>query len=259
MKKLFLVLGLLLLTLNVNAIEVINLEINIDMDETGYAVITENYNLQFISPFEKNDFNVEAIANSSSVSAWQADYEFFLAHFAKNAESINSSSITYDNEAQRLTFEYKLKEPLANLIEQEQRSDLFEINDREFFAFNESGTIAIPSNTEIRINFPSNTQINGDELPAKAVITGNSILLTEIQSNSLNISYTILKPIAPTVLKLFEGISNIYVILGPILVLVLLVVVIRRKSIEKTIEDYLVDHSEIKSRAPKEEIDFDLD
>ena len=258
MKKLFFVLGVLLLALNVNALEVVNLEIVIDLDDSGNAIIQENYNLQFISPFEKEDFNVESIANSSSVSAWQADYEFFIAHFARTTENINLSSITYDNEAQKLTFEYSLKEPLASLIEQGQRADSFEINDREFFAFNESGTIVIPDNTEIRINLPSNTQINSNELPSKAIITGSSILLTGIQSNSINISYTLLKPIAPTA-QLFEGISNIYVILGPLLILVLLVVLVRRQSIEKRIEDYLVDHSEIKSRAPREEIDFDLD
>ena len=259
MKKLFFVLAILLLTLNAQATEVINLEINIDIDNSGNATITENYNLQFISPFEKKEFNDEAIANSSSVSAWQADYEFFIPHFARNTENINSSSITYDNEAQRLTFVYTLKEPLASLIEQEQRSDLFEINDREFFSFNKSGTIVIPENTEIRINLPSNTQINRDELPSKAVITGSSILLTGIQSNSLNISYIFLKPIAPTGLQLVEGISNTYVILGPLIILILLIVVVRRQSIEKRIEDYLVEHSEIKSRPPKEEIDFDLD
>ena len=91
MKKLFFVLAILLLTLNAQAVEVINLEINIDIDDSGNALITENYNLQFISPFEKKDFNDEAIANSSSVSAWQADYEFFIPHFARNNENINSS------------------------------------------------------------------------------------------------------------------------------------------------------------------------
>lgn len=259
MKKIFFAAALILILGNVSAISVDNLGIRVNVDGEGHASVRETYSLRFISVFEKEDFNNKAIENSSSISAWQVDYEFFQSHFAGTISDIQTSSITFDNDAQQLTFEYTLKEKFATLKAREQRSDFFEISDRELFAFNDSGTIVIPDNTQIEIVLPQNSQIDSQNLPDKAVIAGTSILLSGIQSNSLNISYRTLKPIAFSGNDFINGISNFGLLIFAILAGGIVIVYMKREELENKIENYLVEHSEIKTRNPEEGIELELE
>ena len=259
MKKIFFAAALILLIGNASAISVDNLGIRVNVDGDGDASVRETYSLRFISIFEQEDFSQKAIENSSSISAWQADYEFFEMHFARTISDIQTSSITFDNDAQQLTFEYTLKERFATLKTQEQRSDFFEISDRELFAFNDSGTIVIPDNTQIEIVLPQNSQIDSQNLPDKAIIAGTSILLSGIQSNSLNISYRTLKPIAFSGNDFITGISNFGLFIAVILAVAAIIIYTKKEELENKIENYLVEHSEIKTRNPEEAIDLELE
>ncbi|MFH1391738.1 MAG: hypothetical protein ABIH20_05490 [Candidatus Diapherotrites archaeon] len=247
--------------MSVNAIEINHLTIDISVDNEGFANIVENYDLQFISPFEEAEFVNQTIENSSSLQAWQADYEFFYPRFAKTITEISPTppiKIGYSNEANRLTFEYSLRERFATLASEEQRSDFFIIDDKQLSTFLETSTIVIPENNTIRINIPQNSEIDTSKLPDKVVVSGNTILLSGIQSNSIAIEYRVLKPIAPTSGELIQGLSGIYIILVPILIVLLIITYIKKDDLEEKIEKYLVDHSEIKTRK-EEELDIELD
>ena len=82
-------------------------------------------------------------------------------------------------------------------------------------------------------------------------------MLSGIQSNSIDIEFRVLKPIAPSG-NIIPGVSNVYLTI-PILITALILLYTKKEGIEKKIEDYLVEHSEIKSRQPEEELDLDIE
>ena len=241
------------------ALSMESLDIAIRIDQQGNGYITENYMLQFSSPFEFEQFKQSAQENSSSLLSWQADYDFFYTHFVTEAGTrLNSSSITFDEQRKVLTLEYDFKDRFATLIKQEQRTDLYRIDDTKFASFNSAGTIVIPEDTTIRIRVPSNAEIDLDKLPQNVQLAnGNQIVLSGIQSNSIDIEFRVLKPIAPSG-NIIPGVSNVYLTI-PILITALILLYTKKEGIEKKIEDYLVEHSEIKSRQPEEELDLDIE
>ncbi len=259
MKGMALLFCLLIASSMVGAVKVEKLDIALNVDNAGKAGVRENYYLQFTSPFESDEFNKKAEENASSILAWQVDYDFFFPHFGGSAgNTLEASTITYDKDGKLLTLAYSLKGSFATLKSQEQRNDVYLIDDARFGAFNEAGSIVIPENTAITITVPENTQILRESLPAKVIVNGNSIVLRGLQSNSLSITYNLLKPIAPRSDDIVQGISNIY-ILAPIALVLGLIVYARKETLEKRIEDYLVEHSEIKNREAEQEIEIDFD
>ena len=259
MKRIIFLLVFVLLGSFVNAVSVDTHKIVADVHENGFAEITETYNLSFTSPFEKNEFDRKAVENSSSIQAWQFDYAFFYPRFGGTIDKLASSTISYDRESQNLIFSYTLKEMFSTLITSEQRSDFFTIDDKQLSAFNDSGTIVIPENTTFIINLPQNSEIDSSNLPEKAIVTGTSVSLSGIQSNSISLDYRILKPIAPSNFNFFADIYDIYFIILPIVALLAIMIFLKKDTIEEKIENYLVNHSEIKNRKPEEDINFDLD
>ncbi len=240
------------------AIGVSRLDIIINVDEQGFASVTESYGISFISDFEFSDFKDAAKKNASSLSAWQATYSFFKPHFADSARNkITESTITFDENSRNLTLKYGLENRIATLRKSEQRADFFAIDDSQLAAFNTAGTIAIPENTTIDIRLPQNAEVDRSSLPGKVQVFGNEVVMSGIQSNSLNITYTVLKPLGPKGGDIIQGISNVY-LFAPVLLLIVLAVYVKREEIGEKLEDYLVEHSEIKQRSPEEEFSVDL-
>ncbi|MCR4368940.1 MAG: hypothetical protein NUV67_03475 [archaeon] len=257
MKKIVFLLALLAFPAIVQSASIETLDILVSIDQSGNAGITETYIIQFTSPFEEREFQDKAIENSSSVSAWMADYEFFTPHFALDTTRIRNSSISYAPEFKRLVFEYTLKDSFARLTANEQRANFFIIDDRQLGSFIESGSVIVPENITLRIRFPPGAEIDQQRLPEKAVVSNNEILLSGIQSNNIRITYMVPKPIVPTT-DLVEGISNLYLFMAPVAIL-LIVGYIKRDEIEEKVEDYLVKHSKINKRENDEDINLDFD
>ena len=258
MKKSFFVCCILLFSMTVNAVTVENLNIDTQVNADGFAEITETYFLRFDTPFEKNAFYETAIKNSSSIYAWSSENDFFFPHFEPSIDKLSSSSISFDNQAEKIIFTYTMKKRFANLIAEGQRADSFSIDDKQLFTFNESGTIVIPENTLIKIILPPNTEIETMELPEKAQLIGNTLLLSGIQSNVIKLQYKVLKPIAPNTTDFLDLILGLNSILLPLLIALIIIIYFKKEKIEEKIESYLVDHSEIQNRKP-EEINFEID
>ncbi len=260
MKKIIIILVLLILASNVNAIKVNNFDVQIQIDSEGKAEITEYYSLGFSSPFEEREFTQKATEYSSNLSVWQAELEFFFPHFEEIAGNTRTqTAITFDDVTKILTLQYGLNEPLARLISEEQRTDLFIIDSKQWAAFKEAGAIVIPENTSIKITVPINSEIDATKLPSQASINNNEIYLTGIQSNSINIEYKVLKPIAPSGGELFQGLSDIYLILIPILVVALIIGYFKRDEIDSRVESFVVENSEIKRRETEDDFELKLD
>jgi len=256
MKKAAAIMMILLMSHGASGLRVEQLNVQIDVDSQGFASITENYTMGFISEFEFNEFKDSAQGNAASLGAWEADYNFFGPHFLSSGNQLTSSAITFDESSKTLTLKYGLVRTFAQLESSGQRVDTYSIPDSRLQEFNIAGTIVIPENTTITIRLPANSEVDASQLPAQARVNGNQIILNGIQSNSISIDYSVLKSIAPRSDDLVQGISNTY-IFAPIIALLMVGVYLRRDEIEKRIEDYLVEHSEIKPRE-SEEIDIDM-
>ena len=88
---------------------------------------------------------------------------------------------------------------------------------------------------------------------------GSTIILKGLQSNSIEIQYKVLKPIAPEGNQLLEFLTNYYLSILAILALTGIGVYYKRKEIEQRIEDYIVKHSEIRGKPPDSDPDVDMD
>lgn len=261
MRKALLLVALIALSVSVHALKVVTTTIYIQVDQDGYGKFREDYSLVFSSPFEFEDFKEKARKNSSSRSAWEADYNFFYPHFeGGTGNAVDSSTITFDEQSRNLTLEYTLKEKFSRLVSQEQRVTSFVIDDKQFNNFIQGASIAVPENTLIVIDLPSTAQVDpASILPPQIEQKFNQIRLRGFQTNLLSIQYMVIKPIAPKGDEIVQGISNIYLALVTVLLILGYIVYRHRGEIEKGIENYLVEHSEIKVRETEEEIDFDLD
>ncbi len=258
MKKAMIALFLLLTASGALGLKLDSHTITINIDDKGLAQITEEYGLRFASPFEFQGFKEEAKENSSSLLAWQADHDFFFPHFGEQAGNrVNTSTVTFDDNAKALTLKYDLRNSFARLMRQEQRADYFAIDDSRFGAFIESGAIVIPQNTMVRMLLPPNTEVDSSRLPRNVNVQGNTISFGSTQTNALNISYIVVKPIAPTSETIGRGLSDFYIAAIPISVLILIGVYVKREEIGEKIENYIVEHSEMQKREPEEEIDLD--
>jgi hypothetical protein len=233
-----------------------NLEINIELEKTGDAKITENYRLSFISELDSDDFKKTAVKNGSSFLSWKASYEFIKKHI--NSENMTSNTtIAYEENTNTLTLIY-FEKNLAELTKQEQRADYFKIDEKKLSAFNERGSIIIPENTKITITLPPNSEAITTNLPPKVKVLGNQIVLQGITSNSMTINYILNKPIIGEGNDIIKGIPNAYIIIA-IATIIIILIHLNRDEFEKKIEEYIVEHSEIKAKKTSEEIDFDLD
>ncbi len=262
MKKPLALLVLLLLLSGAAAVEIGSHTIEIKVDKEGYAHIIETYQLVFESPFEFREFKVKAEENSSSRLAWMADFNWFYTRFGESANNdVEVSFITFDEINRNLTLDYWLENTFATLIKDEPRETFWSIEDRQLVDFQEGGSINVPQNTRILIILPLEVEINTAQLSSKANAVGNTVELSGIRTNYINLQYTIRKPITSPIGP-FEIIQNLFgetsniVFLG-ILLIVLILAAWKRKEIGGKIEDYIVEHSKLESIEEEEEIELE--
>ncbi len=260
MKKALLALAVLLVASGAHALRVGHLDIAVAIDQNGWAKFTENYSLAFSSPFEADDFKEKGRKNAASLSAWTSDYNFFYAHFASSANGKPDSRITFDEKAGTITLGYTLSQQFARPISEGQRASFFVIDDKQFSNFVEAGAISIPENTTIVITLPSSSEVDsGSVLPPRSDLAYGQLTIRGIQTNSFKILYRVVKPIAPSGNDFFGGIFGAYQLIIPVLALLAIGTYLKRDEIEKKIEAFIVEHSEIKERESDEELDFELE
>ena len=237
--------------------------LEINLDSAGNAHIFEKYEITFFSSLELSQFKEKVSENSSSIDAWKVDYPFFFPRFADAAgNKLDASFVTFDEEQKTLTLEYFLEKPFAILQKDEPRATLWEIPDSQFGAYIRQSLIIIPQNTAIRINLPSNGRVLPSEIPSQATIQGNSITISGITTNNMNIKYIIEKPLSPSFNSfqfvrefLFQPSNYIYIF---IFIVVIGAIYWNRKIIISKVEKYIEDHSEIEQAKQDEEVELEI-
>jgi len=275
MKKTVLFCIIILLATNALAIQVQNHLIDIELDETGFSKIVERYELKFEDILEVGSFTEQAQKNSSSILAWQADYEFFSPRFAssnnriiRSSISIGSPTITVENSEvsaealNTLILEYELENPLAKILKDEPREKVFSFSGKQLNYFIKEGLIVIPENTTITIKLPTNAQILGHNSPAQITVNENNIVLSGISTSRFDLQYSIAKPISTRVNSL-ELIQNFFSNSSNLVIIVIVLIIIaalfwKKKGISKKIENYVVEHSELEQSQIHEDVELEV-
>jgi hypothetical protein len=261
LKKILSVILLITLINSCYALTIKEHEIIISLNTDGKANITENYYLEFAHSFDEQIFMEKAKQNSSSLSAWRAEYDFFYTNLTnKTNPRIIKSTIQIDEKSNILVLNYELNEALASIIEVQPREEKWKINESVFQSFIESGLIKIPKNTSIIFQIPFGARIEKKEIEQLALIEENKITLNGITTNSIPLIYIIQKSIAPDVnTNIIEELFSNQMLLISLIILILFLTglfYIKRQTIEKKIENYIVEHSEIEGKEAEE---FELD
>jgi len=256
MEKKFLVFALIVVMLSHAGAQTLAKHlIEIDIDKSGYAKVTEVYSLEFSDRNELDVFLRNVAKNGPSLEAWKIDYEWLFPRFG-SATGI-SAYITYDDRERAVILNYTVDKKFAKLSSESVRSSNWRILDTQFGNFAKGGIIIIPKSVEIKIVLPAGARIDEAKLTSHAKRLEDAVILGGISTTYINLQYALEKPIAPPVdftqlIKQFMA-SELNLVFVAIIVILIALAIWKRKGIAQKIEDYIVGHSSLESKAPEEE------
>ena len=264
MKKVVITLIIFCLFLSaVSAISVKQNTIELIVDDEGNAKIQEKYELSFFAG-ERDKFKGMAEENSSSIAAWQADFDWFGPHFGGlvGENKIYDASISFDEDS--TTFEYGLNN-ITVISEDALRETTWGLRENLFDRFVSGGLITISNSTKIIFRLPIDARISQGDLPPGATLIASSIVeLSGINNNKIDVKYSIGKPITPDLdpyilirnIVRDESTLSIVAVIGAIIVGI---AYFKRKDITERLQNYIIDNSQIETRDPEEEIEIDVE
>lgn len=226
--------------------------INIVVDSEGSAEIIERFTIGFSNDTEKIIFRNQSTSMGSDLEKWQNFNPLFSPNIGIN--NIVNGKIAY-NEGNPGTLEisYKLTEKLMALGKETSMMAEYQLKANYWNKFYQSGVWIIPDNTRIQIELPAGAEIREDIEP---IATINSIgqrkaILWEgyKSGNRLTLKYVLWKKVTPVV-DLNEIITFLFkttngLILVGITTLIILIIIWKRKSITKNIEEFVESNSKL--------------
>lgn len=238
--------------------------IDVTVDEAGSASVREQYFFSFFAG-EDDQFIIDYQENTPSLSAWRNDYPFIHPYIGieSNTENIEFLLNETANGQPILTLSYKIPAGVVQQIQSDTqgRSTVWRLSDTALLSFISGGRIDVNPKTLIKIAFPRDSVVDSKNFPAGVTVSGNVVSITNIQSNSFNLQYTLLTPIASPVdaSQLVIGLVN-SPFFSALLVLLLFVsayVALNRDMIAGQIENYVVEHTEFKGA--RSDADFETE
>lgn len=263
MKNAFVAIALMLFLTPIyaSALKVSTHLVEIEVDEDGFANVSENYNLDFETTREVLEFKENATRNSSSLLAWQSDYNFFYPRVGQIVQNIiEKSSVVYEEETRTLFLNYSLANRFAQIFKEEPRQTIWTVPTKNLLAFEEEGVILIPENTTVKISIPQNAEIVSLEPAAGVKVENNNIFLSGIRTSSFKLEYSVQKPLSST-FNIFQAVRDFTSSTPNFILLVIVVILIaliyaKKDMISEKIEDYIVKHSKLESK-PEEEVELE--
>ena len=235
-----------------------SMTIAMDIDKDGAAHVVETYKIRFENREEIELFKQEAKENGSSLISWKIDEPWFFPHFG-DERSISRSFVFFDEGLNQISLDYFITGQLATLVEDASRETKWKISDRQLKFFSKGGLLVVPENVTIQINLPTGALIAQEQLSSKVKLEGTTALISGISTNYVNLQYSIPKPIAPlNIFRVFGELLGAHLFLvAALLLLGIVVVVYKREKIVQRIENYIIEHSEIESKAEEDELELE--
>lgn len=227
--------------------------IDVYLENDGSANIQEQFFFNFFAG-ETEQLEKDFQENTPSLAEWKRDYSFVhpyigIENRVEGLEFLLKKTVSNQPTLQ-LSYKYsQLSQKIAT--ENQGRSTIWKLSESTLLNFISAGSIIIDERTQIKIHLPTNSVLDKRPLPNGIADTGNIITLTNFQSNSLNVQYTILTPIADPIdsSKLISNFleSPLAVFLLAIIALIAAYVYINREGLSEKIENYVIEHSEFKT------------
>ena len=233
--------------------------IEIDIDRTGHAKVTEIYSLDFSDKNSLGNFLKNVAENGPSLDAWKSDYSWLFPHFGSQTRI--SAYITFDDKEKAVILNYTVDDKFAKLESEGIRTANWRLLDSKFSNFAKGGIIIIPKDVEIKIVLPVGARIDEAKLTSHAKRIEDAIVLNGISTTYVNLQYSLEKPIAPPVdftqlIKQFMA-SELNIVFVAIVAILVALAIWKRRRIAEKIENYIVAHSSIESKAPEEEVELE--
>ena len=258
MKKIFFLAVFLLFFVSfANALSLRTHLVEVQITDSGFAEVFERYELKFDTTFEASDFRKAVSSNSSSLLAWEADYNFFFPRFGSAVGNIvERSFVTFEEERRTIVLNYVLANRFASIKSEEPLQIKWAIPGRNLGSFESAGLIAVPENTSIKFVLPDPQSINV-EPKASVKVEDNVVFVSGISTSFFNLEYTLFKPISSTI-NFSQSVSDFFSSAPNVLLLAavfaaLIAGYLKRKTIYQKLEDYIVSHSKIEFSPPEEE------
>ncbi len=251
MKKVFFILFILVLAgvSSANILHISENHIYIDIKENGATSIKERYYLYF--PTEENRNQVLKLNEDLGVelSKWNKENEMIKTHLgpAKNAKVIFVED--KENNLAYLELKYELKEPIVIKKNETTRNKTFYLNKKYFEGFKVGTVWVIPDNMAISIILPINATIKSKVQPQAEILMNGKrqevLWKGYISTTELYLEYSVLKKINIDISQIVENYRKSKYFIPSLAVLAVLIIigVIKRKDIEKKIEDFIIENS----------------
>jgi hypothetical protein len=251
-KELLIVITLLLLISFVNASNhgIWLHSINIFVENSGDAEITEKFHLFFVDNDDKILFRQKSIELGSDLSQWKLFDPIFSPTIGLN--NIINGKITYsEGEDNYLEIKYKLADSLMALGKETNLIEEYSIKANYLNNLFQSGLWIIPDNTIITFELPPGAELN-ETISPDAVIgtisTRKTITWTGYKSaNRLNVKYVLWKKINPVfdlnefnnfLFKTREGMIIILFFIG-----IICLIIWKRKYFVSKIESFVENNT----------------
>lgn len=217
--------------------------IDISLNNTGEAEITERFHLFFSSEQDKIEFREKSTELGTDLEAWEEFNEQFTNTIG--GKSAVNKKISYnEKEDSYLELKYSLNEPLMARGKETSFRIKYSIKANYFDSLYQSGLWVIPDGTEIRILLPPGGEIEETIEPEARIVnegTRKKVVWTGYKSgNNFSFNYILWKKLPPiidlnkTIAFLFRTTEGLVIL--SMIGLVLAVLLWKRKIISKKIE-----------------------
>ncbi|MBU1930140.1 hypothetical protein KJ972_01410 [Candidatus Micrarchaeota archaeon] len=242
--------------------------VEIEVDTAGFGNVTEKFVFLFESEQELENFRVQARKIGADLDAWRA----FDGNITNYIGEIKAGSIGYEETEgdRQVKLEYTTQEPLF-LVNETARQIEYHLDSRSFELFRQGSIYIIPGNTKIIFFLPPSATIDIESLkPGLANLEAINQAKSEKRifwvghlsvSGDLEMNFTTEKQIVPSfsVSQLLQDLieSGEASFLAAIALILLGMVYFKRKSIQRKIENYLVENSSLEHKKETEEIEIE--
>lgn len=242
------------------------LYIQIQVQEKGFAGITERYFLDFSNQKELDEFRQISVDNGSSLIVWNA-YDNNIFTRIGSDEEVTGASVSFIEEGisnSHIRISYSLSDSVFKKEEVESsRLVKWNLDPKKFSKFQQGGTTIIPANTTITFSIPLKAELIGSIKP-DAIVADHEITWQGYKSdNFISLSYSLEKNIAPPIdtAKLVRELvrTRAILIVLAVLLVIALIIYIERNKINEKITDYVISHSSIKKLEEPDEQETKFD
>lgn len=226
--------------------------VEITVDNSGYGDISEKFALSFPNETQLENFKTKSQELGVDLANWEAFDSRIFAHIGRGKFTIKSSTVSFDDKSKFLDIHYTLTDPIMEKTDETSRVITYRLKTNAFTTFDVGNFWEIPANTVIRFELPNSVEVAQPVSPAAAV-TNNVVVWEGYKiSNDLKLQYNFFKEIAPSfdlsafILNLTS--TSFFMPLMAVILVALGVVYWKRATLSEKIENYIVRHSEIKTK-----------